>query len=638
MSDNPDEPPLQFAPEAHGNDFLNTDLAGINYTTHGIKAAVNNVLQHFGSEKPKQRTEAHVQMQVSEFLNMIPFAAKLTKNLEQNVACPVDVDTIRNYDLKAKDYVLPPYVASGTNTLHATFIALCEESYNAYQEANEKQFKKECPNGRYMQTTSWKSKLEPPLAEITRFLIKYWHLHPHLNREQAVQKGTDYVCNNFKKKGDLKRLIQDILEGKRRDGYKEDLLALETEAANYDGEEVKVFKENESAQTVIANYLISVDFKWDKKETMDMVEPLHKYIDSLDEAKKPVFAKFDGMVPKQTALYLDKVNKRAQKEEAAKQKAKVREEKEKENQLKKKQKLDDTKKKLQEKSDKQKEKEKDDAMDLDDEEEQQDGVVAQEGVMFDLDALEGENPEHNLPVGVYNIINAVDAGGKRSSRKAKQDNVDQFAKITKVLESIESDGTVKVSYTRPGVVWQRAIAKRLTNISGALMSFAIDEPTLVQQCMPIDDDVHDDKRKFDIKSGRVILAVILHEATQSGDLKKIKLVSWFNEANFVRDLAHTQKLWLPAIFSSSDIAKLECFYDLILSRHDILGQSKKDRVQALDQWLSVVENISHEKGQQVNEIIQLLNALKMQLDDERVSNGQTKAVDPWNTKCRIYDK
>jgi hypothetical protein len=401
------------ADEDPGDGFLNMDLTGIRYNTHAIKNAVNNVLMHFGGDKPKQRTKEHLQMQINEYLNMIPFAARLTKNEEHDTACPVDVETIRGYDLKGKDYELPPYHV-GTNrgnTLHATFIGLCEQAYSTYQEQSEKQFNDECgPSGTYMKTTNWKSKLEPPLAEITRYLIKFWHCHP-------------------------------------------------------------------------------------------------------------------------------------------------------------------------------------------------------------FSAL----------------------GEKRTTRRGKQESIDQFAKIKKILDRISSDGTVEVIYTRPGILWQKGVAVRINNIITAITGLATEEPGLVQHCLPVGHDVQDGtKRTFDLKSGRVILAIILHlNASSSDELKSIKLFEWFNEQNFIADLENTQGLWLPPIFAM-DIPKLECFYDLILSRHEILGLKKAERVSLLDGYLGNAANITYEKGQQVNEIMHLCYAIVGQLDAGTVL-GQKKEVDPWDTQCSIFD-
>lgn len=47
-------------------------------------------------------------------------------------------------------------------------------------------------------------------------------------------------------------------------------------------------------------------------------------------------------------------------------------------------------------------------------------------------------------------------------------------------------------------------------------------------------------------------------------------------------------------------------------------------------------NVSHEIGQQVHEIIDLIYAIENQLD-QGVTTGSDKAIDPWDTVCKIYD-
>jgi hypothetical protein len=150
---------------------------------------VNNITGHHGATRPKKKTEAYRLMLVQEYTNLLEFAAVLTKNDKiSSVALPVDVVTIRNYDLIAKDYELPPLQTDGGSTLLPAFIKSVEESYEVYCQEDEANYRSNGV-GTYMHKTNFSDTLKPLLGDIIRYCIKYWFLHPWLSCQDAYTKG-----------------------------------------------------------------------------------------------------------------------------------------------------------------------------------------------------------------------------------------------------------------------------------------------------------------------------------------------------------------------------------------------------------------------------------------------------------------
>ena len=622
--------------DAPGDGFINLDVTSIRFT-HDTKSAVNNVLNHLGGKKPPQRTEAYRQMLVFQLLNMIPFAAKLTRNEEHHIACCIDVATVRGYNLKEKHYELPPFHVgkNRSNTLHAQMVAAVKECYEKYCNSSEAEYNALKTTGGYMESTDW-SVLESLLGEVTRFCIKNWILKPDLSRKEACENAVDTLMNNFKKRGDCKRIIDEMLLEKKMAGVAEDLFALETETVKYDGKDAKVFKENETAQTIITSYLNLQQFKWDKRGTLDVIVALQNFINErVKTAEKPKFRMFAGMVPKRTAAYIDKLNKQTKAAEAKEAKKREQEKKKAELEKNKRRKLEDAKKKLQQenkKAEARKAAAPPNEVDTEGggtEAESPEAKAAKQAIA----ALEASNEydEYKLAIKQFTIVSKPSA--KCGSRKsARQEAHDQSAGITKVLDELSDDGKLIVSYVKPGELWQQAMMARIGNVVTAINQYCIDEPVLVHQCMP-----QAESTGYDRRSGRVVLGLMLHAtAKKDTDLKRIRLHPSFHEPTFTRDLKNTVSLWLPNIFRGS-LTQLACLHELTVSSRTIAGISLKRRVSDFFEFLKSKRSLTIEQGKQVADIVHLLYALRREIDLDQLEETRDLYVDPFNTICSLYD-
>jgi hypothetical protein len=515
--------------------------------------------------------------------------------------------------------VLPPYHIgyTRTNTLHALFINTVGESYAAFKEAMKKEYEHES-GGResgfvtaYMGTTRWEGKLDQLLGEITRYYIKYWHLHPHLDRKSAVVEATEYLQKHFEKKGDTKRLIDEMLQEKRMDALEGDLLALKTEEAVYEGKTVKVFVDNEDAQNTVTNFLIEKKAKWDKKNTLDIITAFHQYVNTLGTIQKIKFRPLSGIVPKQTNAYLDKLNKLAQKEEERQERNRKKEAKAAEAQAKKRQRVEEAKKSLEEKNTESSLISHDntgtggDKQGLDD--------AAKRKI---LQTLDGDNPEYRLPINKYQMVNNNNTLSAARRRRAPRDNeMNQAVGITKIITGITEEGTVDVNYTVPGYLWEKAISVRISNVVTSVMLFANQERAMVQQALP------NHTRTVSSKSARVMAAIMMHHVAKSDDdLNKMKLHDNFDMKTFQVDLQNTASAWLPLIFTDQ-LHILECYYDLLISPKTIGGLNSASRFHAFDSFLSSKQDTIKQTGTQVSEITELLYAIVEQLDKKKQVSG-----------------
>ena len=141
---------------------------------------------------------------------------------------------------------------------------------------------------------------------------------------------------------------------------------------------------------------------------------------------------------------------------------------------------------------------------------------------------------------------------------------------------------------------------------------------------------------FDVKSGRVILAIFMHNLARSdSELRNLRVHKAFNEINFIRDLENTRHLWLPVILTG-DIAKLECLYDLLLSGRDFKGMDKYYRARLFKSFLASRHFLTLEKAKQVHQIIELLGDVHDQLENDDF-DGREQEIDPFHTVCNIFE-
>ena len=652
--------------DAEGTDFLNTDFSSVK-NTHEIKDAVNNVIGHHGGEKPKQRTAEYRAMLRNEMLNILVMAARLTKNSEQAVACCVDIATIRNYDLKGKDYELPPYhVGEGrANTLHAEFINMVGEQYHKYLQMAEDDFEKHNNVGAFMTATSWKKTLEPLLAEITRFCIKFWHLHPHYNRLEALNAALDTFESDFQRKGDCKRIIDYLISQRKLKALKEEVLALEMETVDQDGSPSKVFKENDTAQTVITQFLTQIRFKWNRKETLDALCPLQDYIQNLEEGDgdKDLFSKFEEMVPRKTAAYMERFKKKQKQEEAKEKKRQAHEAKLAEMEAAKRQKIEERKKELEneelERQKKEEERKKEaeekkegeptdpNAEDEDDfnekdktvketekEKEAKENAARKKKALQELEG-DDEFAELKLTAAYYEVFEQSTV--TRKAKSARQEAHQSGLRISKHLLNLTDDlQQVVVAYIKPGSAWQKGIMQRLSNCISAVNLFGVEEPDIVQGIFP-SNETEDDTQVSWAKGGRVVLAIMMHQhAKKDEDIKRMYLHPGLLESIFLGDLADTTELWLPNLFESC-INTLACLHDLICSTQQVGGESRKGRVSLFYEFLKDKNQIPVGKGQQVEEITSLFRVIADHFDLGKKEETRDIEFDPFDVQNMIYE-
>ena len=617
---------MEFQEENEGEGFLNLDVNSLSFT-HQIKALVANIIGHHGATKPKQRSEEYRRMKIYELLNIITFAAKLTKNNEESAACPIAVETIRNYDLKAKNYELPPYHVGETrsNTLHVQFVNAVGKAYEKYGTHAESEVER-YKLGQYMESTSWKDTLEPLLAEITRYCIKFWHLHPHYNRKAATEAALEYLEENFKKKGDTKRIIDSLLEKAKLEGITQDVLALETEKVTYDGEEKTVFKENDSAQTLIAQFLHMKKFKWDKKSTLDMIQALHQYMDQASNIEKHKFRQFAGMVPKRTATYLEKVNKVERAKEAEERKRVAMQEKAAKQAEAKRQKLEEKQKMIQEMEASQKEQEEEEDFNTEGgnthEKEKQTETINL------LKDDKDEFSEYRLP-SISHVIEEKKGG--RVRRVGSKLEINANVGIRKRLVKIHiKEGTLDVVYTKPGGRWRSEMTLRLGACMAALNAFALEEPALVNHYVSTARRECGETYAVSKKAARILLAINMHmSATKEEEMAKLTVHPCVTEDVLVQDYHNTLELWCTGLYSTC-LQHLDCLYDLCFSE-----DSPKE---TFCDFVGSKFMVDQEWGTHVTQILDLVYFVQQYFDFNKVQDGQTIPIDPFETVSEVFEK
>jgi hypothetical protein len=231
-----------------------------------------------------------------------------------DVALPIDVETVRKYDLVAKDFKLPPLQIDGNTGLLPIFIKNLGEIYRAFCAEEKKDFLSKHPHGTFQERTDFEIMLQPLLADIMCYCCKFWYLHPWLSRQEAYVEGITHFEKNFKKRGDCKKLIDPILLKRKDVLLTQHVLALKTIQKEGDPEHREVFEDNESAHLFLFKFLNHNGHEI-SKESLDVLEDMHDYIKGLSREEQTKYAKFMNIVPKETAAYLEKKAKAKEKED-----------------------------------------------------------------------------------------------------------------------------------------------------------------------------------------------------------------------------------------------------------------------------------------------------------------------------------
>ena len=593
--------------EAEGTDFLEMEAAR-NLTTHSARSKINNVLCHFGADKPKTNSPEWIVMKLHEFTITLEFAGELTGNAMCNVALPVDANTIRNYDLKSKDFYLPGYQVNDNSTLLPAFLDVIEDAYLTYV-TNEKKTYESNGEGEFMARTDFAGQIKPVLGEIVKFCVKFWFLHPWFDRKEAYESATDYLKKNFKKKNDCQRLIGNILADRKGDILLQSVLGLDT--VELEGK--KVFAENESAQHMITKFLQHHGRKV-PKDTPDVLEKLKEFVADLEhEDDKAKFAKFQDMVPRETEVYKDKKRRYTQKIENE-QRKKMEKETAASIALEKKQKL------LNDLNKNEATTVVDPAIAAAEEELEDERMDDAEIVTTDVHA------EFKMPYLSFDIVEQerFEASGRRADKKQAGALNKPIGKTILALAGKK----VTIKYTKPGSFWKMSINARVQNVVAAMNVFSLEQPEIIDSCNTANNN------KITKKNGRVILSLMMHVSiVNEKDLQGIGLPASFYEPNFLRDLANTKQLWLPPLMAGNLIT-LQALYELICLDEEINGYNSKDRADMLITEVSKKTAMPAEKGNQVVQIIQLIRKINDELESDNVGAAPLP-IDPFDTKSDI---
>ncbi len=416
------------------------------------------------------------------------------------------------------------------------------------------------------------------------------------------------------------------------EGTKKELLALETETQQ---ETMTVFKENESAQVIIAQFLAMRNAKI-PKDCIDNLLALQDYIKELPDDEKPDFQKFVGMQPKQTLAYLKKVQDKKDKEEAKKRREEQAKKKEEDKKLKKKRKLEEAKQNIAKKSPGEEELEEDEF-----DKEEEDAAKATEQIDK---LLTEDNAEYKLPYASYKIVtqrecSRMKCGTQSKRRVTRNDKMDDHACIKKHIHSMTAEGKVVVEYTEPGNVWKMQVASRLRHIVNGVNVWCADyqEELSIMDYYPPEE--YDGTITQEI--GRVVIAVMMHVAcVDRKQMKDCYLFEHYHEPNALEDLLATRHSWLPPIMIGS-LLQIYTFYALSQSLEDDPdGSARKARRATMLQILKEnPDSFTKETASVIEEVMGILYTIDWQLGKVNMvaPEGKSTAMDPFKTTIGIYD-
>lgn len=656
--------------EAPGSDFLNVNQLTKEELMEdaSIKAIVDNITAHLGPIKisKKNNPEEHRKVKINEFLNIVELAAKLTGNSVHATALPVDVQTVRNFDLVAKGYQLPNFQTNDSSTLMSAFLTLLHGTYVDYCAEDEKLFKEKYPNTPYMQKSDFTYSVKPLIGEIMRYCIKYWLLHPWLSRKEAYAAAIKKMQDEWTPKNNCKKIIEQILNERAEAILMNQVLSLRT-VAKEPGSTEQVFEDNESAQMILAAFLKFHAYKVDKN-SLDVLVDMKQFIALLGEGidgQDLLQAKFQPVVPRETAAFLQKKAKAEEKQAKI-----VRQQKEKEAlvqiQMEKKQKLADdlAQKKAQDLENKKaakaaataaREAARADAEasgvlppTLPEEEVEEEETLEESPELMDvtgktLDITE-EYSLYRLPYCEISIERQCheDFVSKKSKRHSNSSRAKMLeAGIKKKLAAISDGGALIVHYNKPGPVYQGNISARIGNIVTLMLHFDTTDSKLMAALVK---DYRQEKDVFSTECGRVMLAIMMHQtAKNDAAVKGLGVHPNYCEENFLQDLVNTKELWLTKLHEQS-LIHLHALYRMVCGKpvgrggSVILGANIPNRREKLAEALDTSPQ-SRESKKQVAEIIELIQRIDAEIKEGGTNFGKSPgACDPFDTKSLLLDE
>ena len=609
-----------IADENEGLDFLKQNKLNESSTfTKAQLARLNNTCGYYGGDKPsKKDKKGKIKADLDQFMNDLDFMVVLTSNSMEAVALPIDVSTIRNYDLVAKGFHLPPLQTNDTSILINSFLNVVGDNYQVFLNYDEKEFNNAIKSaktmGRYMKKTNYEV-LRPAFGNIIRYFVKYWYLHPWLSRKQAYSKAMEHLDKNYKKKGDLVSLIKVILKDRKESILNNQALNLKTipRAGSINGE--LIFMENETAQFILTNFLKAKNVKI-PKDIPDVLEVMKPYIDTMKEPEKTTYHdKFDKIQPLQTVLYLEKKRKRDEKAAAAEKKQKEAEAVQVMLQEKKQKIIDDalhsdvTARRDNTSSEKDKNNEEEDK----DED-------------YTVDPKD-KFAEYKLPIRKCEFVAQPEVKGRRNSAAAVRSlAVGNSAPIKKCIVCMHGSG-VKVAYVFPGKLWKKDIGGRLFVITSAFKQLWFVDQDLTKNCSK---GVSNGQLTPEV--ARVLLAIMVHkEAAEK--YEQVGLPEHFFEKNFFQDVKNTKEVWLPEPLAG-DMKNVHGFYQLACEEDKIATMTKESRLEALESHVKDPGVMSTYNCKMLEEMITVLQNLDAELKAMEFGTAE-HIVDPFHTKSRL---
>ena len=331
------------AEEAVGDDFLKREATSLsNLRTAQTMRTVNNVLGHFGGDKPKRGTPEFMRTKYDELTSVLDFAASLTNNSVESIALPIAVNKIRDYKLDESNYELPAYTTEDTVSYIPFVLKQCEEAYARYIAEEQRLFKKDNKHASYMGKVSFGT-LKPIIGRMIRYCMHYWHLNPWLTRQQAHRQSLEFLWDNWENKGTVtKKIITNMLHCRVMDLM---LLNIKTQVrvpAATDNTKT-MFLNNEDAQALLKKYTKLLKVKC-PDPTFDYLEDLRYYVSTLKKQEdKDKYIFLDGVVVNETLTYKDRIAQHKAKLDRATQKEAEQEKKKIANQEKQRRKLEESK-------------------------------------------------------------------------------------------------------------------------------------------------------------------------------------------------------------------------------------------------------------------------------------------------------
>ena len=308
--------------DPEGTDFLNVegDLPDLRPEE---RVVITNLFISIGGQKPTSEEEKN-SFYANKVLKAIQAAGKWTGNDDSDVACCIDISTIRRWDATLASWKLPPHVMKG-ESLQTTFLACVREGFDKYVDTEEEEYEK--ANGSlegYLPSVHWDN-FVPLLGTGIRYFIQHWHCYPELTRVQNYERAKTTLLRDCTSKYKPHNITKDLIAKQHREYLLRQLEELRTEL---DGK-AAVFTDdcNDDALVIIDQHLRFVGHKYSVKDHLVSLTALQAYLKTLPKNHEDmgILSRFKGMKARETQEYKERIKeineKKAKKVASAAKKA-----------------------------------------------------------------------------------------------------------------------------------------------------------------------------------------------------------------------------------------------------------------------------------------------------------------------------